>query len=359
MGFEATFTDISNWQKNIHYSTGGSRSKYIALNPETNDEYFFKGSKETKEGEIRYPTEFWSEIVASKIGQSLGFPMLDYNIAYNRNHSQKIGCLSKSMVLSSQNKLTEGKSYLTGLNSKYNPDKDKSDYTYQFICESLGEFQLHNYIRNILEIIVFDAIIGNSDRHQENWGIITNYQEVLDILNKEIESKDTNIWKKFVSKWNRLMANGLLNKENAESKFDKNTLKLKTNLIPNVFAPIYDSGCCLGREYTDEKVSKMLLDSQMLESYIKNGKSEIHWKGIPKKKTHFELIELLLKHEPLIKLDIDRVNKVYNPNVIENIINNIDVNLPNELSYFKLSDDRKKLMYKLITLRIEKLLTFL
>ena len=66
--FEATFTDISTWHKNIHYSTGGTRSKYIALNPENNEEYFFKGSKETILGEIRYPTEFWSEIISSKIG---------------------------------------------------------------------------------------------------------------------------------------------------------------------------------------------------------------------------------------------------------------------------------------------------
>jgi hypothetical protein len=340
MDFEATFTDISDWQKNIHYSTGGSRSKYIALNPETNDEYFFKGCKD-KNGEIKYPTEFWSEIVASKIGKTLGFPMLDYNIAYNRNHKQKIGCLSKSMVLSSQNKLTEGVAYLTGFNPKYNPDKDKSDYTFQFICEALAEFQLHNYIRNILEIIVFDCVIGNSDRHQENWGIIINYQEVFDNLKKEIESKDTNILKRLVFKWNRLLAASLLNKENADSKFDKNTLRLKTNLIPNDFAPIYDSGCCLGRENTDEKVGKMLTDNQMLESYIKNGKSEIHWKDNSKKRTHFELIELLLKHEPLIKFEIERIKRNYKPNEIQKIINNIDAKLPKELSNFKLSDDRK------------------
>jgi hypothetical protein len=29
----------------------------------------FKGSKETPLREIRYPTEFWSEIISSKIGQ--------------------------------------------------------------------------------------------------------------------------------------------------------------------------------------------------------------------------------------------------------------------------------------------------
>ena len=137
---KATFTDISGWHKNVHYSTGGTRSKYIALHPETNEEYFFKGSKETPLGEIRYPTEFWSEIVSSKIGEFLGFPMLDYNIAYDSKHKQKIGCLSKSMVSGSKNKLTEGKTYLTGFNALYNPEEDKKDYTFQFICNALKSF---------------------------------------------------------------------------------------------------------------------------------------------------------------------------------------------------------------------------
>ena len=88
---EATFTDISGWHINVHYSTGGTRSKYIALDPETNEKYFFKGSKETSFGEIRYPTEFWSEIISSKIGQFLGFPMLDYNIAYDSKHGKSLG----------------------------------------------------------------------------------------------------------------------------------------------------------------------------------------------------------------------------------------------------------------------------
>lgn len=42
---EATFTDISGWHKNVHYSTGGTRSKYIALHPDTNEEYFLKDRK--------------------------------------------------------------------------------------------------------------------------------------------------------------------------------------------------------------------------------------------------------------------------------------------------------------------------
>ncbi|WP_310558493.1 hypothetical protein [Flavobacterium sp.] len=187
---ETTFTDISGWHKNVHYSTGGTRSKYIALHPDTNEEYFFKGSKETPQGEIRYPTEFWSEIVSSKIGQFLGFPMLDYNIAYNNKHKQRIGCFSKSMINNSMNQLIEGKRYLTSFDEKYNAEKDKKLYTFQFIKEALIKAHFENYINNIIEIIIFDSIVGNSDRHQENWGIIIDYSYIKEVFDSALYKKD-------------------------------------------------------------------------------------------------------------------------------------------------------------------------
>lgn len=349
---EATFTDISGWHKNVHYSTGGTRSKYIALHPDTNEEYFFKGSKETPLGEIRYPTEFWSEIISSKIGQFLGFPMLDYNIAYDTKHKQKIGCISKSMVLSSKNKLTEGITYLRGFNAQYNPDSDKKDYTFQFISKALSEFSLENYIKNIIEIIVFDSIIGNSDRHQENGGILSTYEQDENIVEKQVSTAFDKIKKKI----KKLSKN---NNEEAKIHINMNS-KYVTYTYNYQFAPIYDSGCCLGREHTDDKVLKMLSDSQMIEAYIRKGESEIHWEGNIKKRKHFELIQLLLEnYQTETKKYISRVKEKYNSESIKEIIENIDVNVPKDLINFKLSETRKQLMFKLVTLRIEKLIEYL
>jgi hypothetical protein len=350
---EATFTDISGWHKNVHYSTGGTRSKYIALHPETNEEYFFKGSKETPLREIRYPTEFWSEIISSKIGQFLGFPMLDYNIAYDSKHKQKIGCLSKSMVLNSKNKLTEGVAYLTGFNSKYIPSQHKKDYTFQFICNALENFYLENYVENIIEIIVFDSVIGNSDRHQENWGVLSTYEQDENIVKEQISTA----FDKIKNKIKRLSNNN--SKEEAKIQVNINP-KYISYLYNHQFAPIYDSGCCLGREHTDEKVLKMLNDSQMIEAYIRKGESEIHWEGNLNKRKHFELIELLLENYPTeTKKYIARVKENYNSESIKVIIENTDINVPKDLINFKLSETRKQLMYKLVTLRIEKLIQYL
>jgi hypothetical protein len=356
---EASFTDISDWYKNVHYSTGGTRSKYIALHPETNVEYFFKGSKETPQGEIRYPTEFWSEIISSKIGQFLGFPMLDYNIAFDVKHKQKIGCISKSMVLGSKNKLTEGKTYLTGFNPQYNPEKDKKDYTFQFISSALKRFSLEEYIKNIIEIIVFDSIIGNSDRHQENWGIITKHKIInQEKLEKKLVSKveERSFYRKI-----RRLTRKFFTDENIKSESIINNQNSNVKLeIKYQLAPIYDSGCCLGREHLDDRVVKMLGDSQMIEAYVRKGQSEIHWEGNAKKKNHFELIELLLENYPSETTNfISRVKEKYNSDEIKAIIENIDMNIPKDLINFKLSETRKQLMFKVVTLRIGKLIKYL
>lgn len=352
-----TYTDITDWDYLIYQNTTGSRSKKVTVHPITHDEYFFKGAKELETGEIRYPTEFWSEIISSKIGKALGFKILDYNIGYNENGNQKIGCLSKSMVNNSINKLTEGKVYLTGYKSSYNPEKDKKQYTFQFIRDTLYYFNYDNYIVNLLEIIVFDSIIGNSDRHQENWGIITNFEQTIQEIDSELSNPKNKRIKRWGLRFNKLLANSQILKFKENMKVNKRDLILESDIIKNSFSPIYDSGCCLGRELLDEKVKKMLSNKQMLEKYVNKGVSEIHWEGLQKKQNHFELIKLLKKEYPIvIKSIIDKVKLNYNKELIVGLINNVDINLPEDLKIHKLHKNRKELMVKLVTLRIEKLL---
>ena len=102
--FKPTYTNVTDWNFIVYQNTTGSRSKKIIVGPNSAEEYFLKGSKELSDGTFKFPTEFWSEIVSSKVGQFLGFNVLDYNIGYNAEGRQKIGCLSQSMVSNSTNK---------------------------------------------------------------------------------------------------------------------------------------------------------------------------------------------------------------------------------------------------------------
>jgi len=181
----AEFFEISNWEEKPWYQTGGTRSKVIVENPVNHRDYYFKTSLKREQKDYQY--EFWSEIIASEIGSVFGFNMLKYDIAYK---GDEIGCLSESMITEGKNKLTEGVSYLTGFDSNYNPKhKDsKKQYSFQLIKNTLAFYKQEKFIENIIQIIIFDSIIGNGDRHQENWGIITEYNEVIKSI-EEIAKK--------------------------------------------------------------------------------------------------------------------------------------------------------------------------
>jgi hypothetical protein len=154
---------------------------------------------------------------------------------------------------------------------------------------------------------------------------------------------------------NVALAQSYKSKKN-DGKIKNSDLLVEADLIDNEFSPIYDSGCCLGRELIDSKVDKMLVDRQMLESYINKGRSEIHWEGDDKKKNHFDLVELLINQYPgEIKIIINRVKDRFDEKEITEIIHNIDLDLPEKLKSHKLSDNRKMLMVKLLTLRVKNL----
>ena len=338
------FYNITTWNEKLWYQPGGTRSKVVVENPLTREDYFFKSSLKKENKDYKY--EYWSEIVASEIGRLLGFDMLRYDIALNRG---EMGCLSKSMVTEGKNKLTEGISYLTGFDTTYNPEdkNSKKQYTFHFILETLEYFQLDRFIGNIIEIIILDSIIGNGDRHQENWGIITEYSEVIKEL-EEIARKEKKVF--FERSLFAMLAITTKAKRDEAVKIVKE-FDLK---MPGKFSQIYDSGSCLGRELEDDKVKQMLTDNVMLETYIRKGVSEIHWKG--QKLKHFDLVaKLNLQYPVIVKKIITRVNNKYNETTLRKCINDIDLNLPKEFHENKLPTERKEFMIKLITLRVRTL----
>lgn len=334
----ACYYDTTNWNEKPFFNTKGTRNKCVVTNPENNIDYYFKTSM-MKEGK-NYKPEFWSEIIASEIGRSLGFNVLEYNIA---KHGKDVGCLSQSMI-SDEESLTEGVSLLTGYDNTYNP-KDKasySAYTFDFIHRALEHFQWGEHINDIIKIVIFDSLIGNSDRHQENWGFITTLNPIATII------KDIN--RTLISKLSLFLR-----------KKKKNVKEIEINIelapMQGRFAPIYDSGCCLAREKSDEDVTKLLRDSLMFDSYINRGKAEIRWGERGEKLNHFSLIkEIRKEYKQTVDNEIHRIIEVFNPNKIREIIFNIDIALPDDLkASYALSEERKELIYRLVNNRFNRL----
>ena len=346
----AKLYDISTWSEQSWYNTGGTRNKKIYLNPEDSQIYYFKES--FNQGARDYKYEFWSEILASEIGRALGFPTLQYDIGKRGN---VFGCISKSMINLEEEELVEGVKYLSSFDPNFilKDEKPGKKYTFKLINDSLVKLGLERYLANILDVIVFDALIGNSDRHQENWALITrmgyigkNIQEIERSWLQGIFSKPKKIGERLFKKM--IEKDGKLRPELTQAKMLFNK--------PSEFAPIYDSGCCFGRELSDDRIHELTLNNEMLRRYVLKGESEIHYEG--EKLSHFELLKKLMQsneHEGRIKKRIQLTTTRFKVEQVSEIVYNVDRSITDTGVYEGLPRLRKEFIVKLLTLRVEEL----
>jgi len=334
---------IDEWSEQIWWNTGGTRDKKIYLNPNDGKLYYFKQSYQ--KGLKDYKYEFWSEIIAYEIGTQLGFDVLPYHAA---KRGDVLGCISKSMIKPDE-QLTEGGKYLQAYDPDFNPEttSERFKYDFQLIVGSLDFFQLKKYLPKIIDMIVFDAMVGNSDRHQENWAVITRTTQLNKTIDK-IEGEglgDTVLGKVFKK---------IFGKEKTASKSIEE-LRLFFSQDTSL-APIYDSGCCFGRELTDDRVNQILANREQLESYVDRGKAEIHWTG--EKISHFQLLEHLLASEEFRKHTQNSISKVidkFDSSEIKRIVFEIDDVMESSGLGRHLPTERKELIWELLALRYQKI----
>jgi len=341
---------ITDWYETRYFSTGGTRNKKVYVNPIDGEYYFFKES--LKKGNRDYKYEFWSEIIASEIGELLGFNVLKYHIAIR---GEVVGCISKSMINQASDELIEGGKYLQAFDSTFNPEDIKLRYKYDFdlIKRALDAFEKSNYLKELIEIIVFDALIGNSDRHQENWAIINSHtllsegfaQIERDVVSGNLEGIP--LWLR------RIMSRVFMTKGKIRPEVKTARLMLPKN---TKFAPIYDSGCSFGRELDDGRVKLMLEKQEELERYVSKGLSEIHWDG--EKISHFDLLKYLIGKEEFknrVLQSLKRVIERFDYKTIEHVILSVDKEIVDSGNKNILPKERKELVLKLLSLRLEKL----
>ena len=350
-----TITD--KWSEQFWFSTGGTRAKKYLQAPDGKFYYFkrsqYKPSTETKPGKD-FTYEFWNEIIAYELGTMLGFNMLRYDIATD---GEVMGCISESMINGETEELVEGVKYLQAVDEEYNPvNKDhRSKYDFQLIIKVLDAFKLSEEIKSIIAMLIFDSLIGNGDRHQENWAIINQYSSLSKVY-KDIQ-EDAKMGKYKKRSWlaRKLSLIGtILTKDKSDLNSIGQSVKLYLHK-PKCMAPIYDSGSSLGRELTDERVDQLLSSREELNRYIDKGLSEIHWEG--KKLGHFELLVKIkgTNYSDNIASVIKKIIEKFNPEKLLEIIKNIDEKVPESYSYYKIPEKRKELIFKIITLRFEKL----
>jgi len=349
------FHITAEWTEQQWFNTGGTRAKKYLLAPDGKFYYFkrsqYKAPSETKAGkDFKY--EFWNEIIAYEVGTLLGFKILQYDIAID---GEVMGCISKSMISSENQELIEGIKYLQAYSPRFDPanKEHRTWYTFDLIEDSLKSAKIGHFINDLLELIILDAIIGNGDRHQENWAVITRQQLVKDVIEAMEKKPGVKIGKfnKWVFKYYKWAVRQLQEKRQKLPKIYYTT--------DHDFAPIYDNGSSLGRELLNEKIEHFLSSNEELKKYVLKGSSEIHWQD--KKVSHFDLIHNLINssYGDTVKKIIERVIQRYDGMKIEQIIGEIDRDVPESHAGYRIPKSRKLLIYKIITLRFEILRTLI
>ena len=202
--------------------------------------------------------------------------------------------------LSNTTSLVEGVEFILGKYPYYDKDilvdrYSGMPYSFQMIIESMKSIL---GISTISKILLFDALIGNSDRHHSNWGIT--------------ETK------------------GSLSAE--KGLFPVNVMTL---------SPLYDNGSSLCSYINESDVEKILKDKMRYESIINTkSKSAIGWNNI-RPIRHFELIKNLRNeyYDETVSFVIN-IKKNITEQSIDTILSNFDDNI--------ISGQMKKLLKKFI-----------
>lgn len=157
--------DFSSWLEYEGASEGSGRSEKIWLvDPVSGDIGLFKFTKSD------YTTEHLSEKIASEIAKLIDINCMNVDIG---NYDSRLGSLSYRINNNNEN-LIEGIQLINKYYPNYNPetlyDSEKEEYySLDMILHSLDEY---DFKLDFLKILVFDFLIGNTDRHQNNWAIL-------------------------------------------------------------------------------------------------------------------------------------------------------------------------------------------
>lgn len=223
------------------YKKGGRIRK---SRPGSWDRYIVKSSEKW------YPIESVTEFMINRIGQTLKVNMNQISLIRAKG---QIRFLSKYFLQKNQT-LNHGAEicgeYLGDHTMAQEIADDKKDarelFTYDFIKEAICFVFPENFINilnDLVAMIIFDALVGNNDRHFYNWGVISS--------------------------------------------------SIKAGLKPE-FAPVYDSARGLFWNIHGSNLSKYLNDDLKMQKYLENSCPRISIPSNPMA-NHFDLVSYIIK----------------------------------------------------------------
>ncbi|PGX79611.1 phosphatidylinositol kinase [Bacillus thuringiensis] len=311
--------DISSWKyENINVS--GSKEKRWYRSLDKNQLALFKlpisMTSDSSPGEGESTGEVWSEKICSEIGNYIGFPTHNVDIGalliddeaieyYGLNGKdiktgdKVFGALCWSFLDEAKDSLVEGADMIMDFDETYDRDTLQGKHEIYNFDLLYRLFDENGIIDHLFQMILFDTLIGNTDRHQDNFGVIRN-------------------------------------EENGRQKF----------------APLYDNSSSLGREMNEGRIKLMLRDENMFNSYIFGKKSStlIRWEEswTKKKLNIIEFYENVKKAHPQeVNKHLSNVAKLTDE-VLESIIYKVPP--------IVMSEPKKELVNKILRTRRDYLI---
>ncbi len=245
--------DVASWESDPEFGVfpQGARAKDAVFAPDKPSDsvivagkrYLFKRSKRS------YPDQFWGEIVAYRIGCLLGVTVPPAFVAWN-SKTGHCGALIEWFYNENTESFVMAGDFLQmidkGFDRKLGAQHNFMDNMRLLRMLSIRRILIEPHWRQWwIEALLFDALIGNTDRHQDNWGFIFARSE------------------------------------------KKTSCKL---------APLFDNGTSLGHERFTDRVNQWTETDY--DRYIEKGKHHLRWSLDDPLQDHFALLQRAVEEWP-------------------------------------------------------------
>ncbi len=311
--------NVADWRRDEEFAQypEGARDKTLLYSPTLTPYSFLRPEHRYlfKRSSPRYPEQFWAEILAYRLGARMNIDVPPAYVAYDSKEKQS-GALIEWFLypLGSANMEV----YIPGGDycQQYIPNFDRKkgkQHNFETIAQiftdlhkkySLFTADWKNYWA---KTFVFDALIGNTDRHQDNWATI------------------------------------------ATLAYEDNKTPILKKMRPS---PVFDNGTSMGHEIFPDKFAHFQ-DNNQLKKYVSKGWHHMKWSIDNPQISHLEMLQKLINQYPETRQTmLDCLNRL-KTDTFKTILNElIACDVP-----IRLSTERATFMLKLFEYRHQHLLT--
>ena len=180
--------DVTHWPV-VGDESRGTKPKRWLRHPETGCRWLMKDTTESVRGDgtRHWKGDDWSERAASAVAVRLGLPAARTELAFRQQaESPALGVISLSVLAASGSGGPGTEELIDGNQLLRHPvvGRDRSRYTLGAIADALrgvaapaglsGDLSDLRAWDVFVGYLILDAVIGNTDRHEENWAVIVH-----------------------------------------------------------------------------------------------------------------------------------------------------------------------------------------